>query len=523
MNNDFENEKITQSEDEFSTIFSDPAAHKQVKTKKSNKVLIAVALCLSVAILICCGWGIPKICGELDETEDIPTDNAIELVDYDAGDMKTVNITNKNGSFEFYSVSTQVEDGESGEEITQIDWYLKGYDKTYTSSGVIEQKMEQAVDFDAIREITTKTEAQCGLDKPVVTITAESLKGDKFTVKVGAESPDKMGIYVKISGKDGIYIVGSRLDEILTFTDIDLASTDAQGGIVLSDKYDSYYSDGALSDFDSITVSGKYFDEKLVFELNDDTVLSSYIPYVVKSPIKRSAENVDGIFSVFADGFPVSGAYAYNVEAKTLSKYGLNNPDFQLSAKFGDFTYTYKFKKQEDGYFAVVGTDSKVVKKISADEATFLYYRTEDFYSKIVFMTSIDEIKNLTIKTDSKTYSFDIEKNPSGSEELNKYIVECDGKVYNSSYFQSFYQYLCMLELMDFDTEQMKGTPEMTIIYSYNDSKRAPTQINFHKVSATKYQCSVDGIAMGKIGSSSFKKISKNLESLLAGKQVIVN
>lgn len=523
MNNDFENEKVTQSEDEFSTIFSDPAAHKQVKKKKSNKVLIAVALCLSVAIIIGCGFLITKFIKIDEEEEAVPTDNAIKLVDYDAGDMKTVTITNKNGSFEFYSVSTQVTDEESGDSRTQIDWYLRGYDKTFTSSGIIEQKMEQAVDFDAVREITTKTEAQCGLDKPVVTITAESSKGEKFTAKIGAESPDKMGIYVKVSGKDSIYIVGSRLDEILTFTDIDLASTDAQGGISLSDKYKLYYSDGKLTGFDSITVSGKYFDEKLVFETNNDPILGGYVPYTVKSPIKRSAENVDGIFSVFADGFPISGAYAYDVKAKTLSKYGLNNPDFQLSAKFGDFTYTYKFKKQADGYFAVIGTNSKVVKKVSADDAAFLNYRTEDFYSKILFMTSIDEIKNLTIKVDAKTYSFDIEKNPSGSEELNKYIVECDGKVYNSSYFQSFYQYLCMLELMDFDSEQMKGSPEMTIVYSYNNSKRAPTEIKFYKVSATKYQCSVDGVMMGKIGSSSFKKISKNLESLLAGKQIIVN
>lgn len=522
MNNDFENEKTTQIDDEFSTVFSDPAAHKQVKAKKSNKALIMVALCLVVAIIIGSGYWIVKNYA-VDDGDKSTSDNTIELVDYDAGDMKTVTVTNKNGTFTFYSESKQVVDEETGKEITQIDWYVKGYDKTFTSSGIIEQKVEQIVDFDAVRDITTKTDKDCGLENPVLTANVETLEGEKFTVLVGDQSPDNMGVYVKVSSKEKIYIVSDSLAEALNFTDIDLASTEAQGGITLSDKYDKYFSDGKLIDFDSITLSGKYFDEKLVFELNDDSLLGDYIPYLVTSPTKRSAENVDGVFSVFADGFPVSGAYAYDVKNKTLAKFGLDNPDYRLSAKFKDYTYTYKFKKQEDGYFAVVGSDSKVVKKISADEATFLYYRTEDFYSKTVFMVSIDDISNLTLKTETKTYSFDIEKNPSGSEELNKYIVECDGKVYNSSYFQSFYQYLCMLEVMDFDTEKVKGEPELTITYNYNDSKREPTVIKFYKVNATKYQCFVDGIDMGKIGSSSFKKISKNLESLLQGKQVIVN
>lgn len=522
MNNDFENEKVTQSDDEFSTVFSDPAQHKQVKTKKNNRAIIIVALCLVVALIVGGGvWG-AKNCVSQEDGES-SFDNVIELVNYDAGDIKTVTVTNKNGTFDFYSESKQVVDSESGEEITQIEWYLKGYDKTFTNSGLIGQKVEQVVDFDAVREITTKTDKDCGLEKPLVTVNIVTLKGEKFTVLVGSESPDKMGIYVKVSGKDNIYIVGDRLDEQLTFTDIDLASTEAQGGITLSDKYDDYYSDGKLTNFDSITLSGKYFKEKLVFELNDDPLLGTYVPYLVTSPIKRPAENVDGIFSVLADGFPVSGAYAYDVKPKTLAKFGLDSPDFQLSAKFKDYAYTYKFKKQDDGYYAVVGNDSKVVKKISAEEATFLYYKTEDFYSKTVFMASIEDISRLTLKFDSKTYSFDIEKNPSGSEELNKYIVECEGKVYNSSYFQSFYQYLCLLEVMDFDTEKIKGEPELTITYNYNDSKRAATVVKFYKVSATKYQCSVDGVMMGKIGSSSFKKISKNLESLLAGKQVIVN
>ncbi len=529
MNNLPENEKIEQVE-EKSTIFSDPKEHREVKKKGKNKILVTVVSVLSVALIIGASFAIIKFIPERIE-ENQNNVGKIELCDYGAGynsiteseNVKSVKLTNKNGTFNLYSEAVGFTDSTTGEDTYELKWYLKGYDKELTDTSLLEDVVRAVVDIDAIRLIDTKTEAQCGLDKPSVEATVTLADKSKFTVEIGDKSPDNAGVYLKISTKEGIYLVGGNLDDTLTFTDIEMANTEAHPAITLDEKYSDYVSGSSIQKFDDITISGKNFEKDLVFELNPEENLASYSPYVMVEPIRRSAENLDGIYTMFSQGFAVTGAYSYDVKASTIKKFGLDSPDFVVSMRFDDFVYSYKFALQRDGDYAVVGTDSKNVRRVSASGFDFLSYGTTDFYNQVVFITPIDGVSNLTLKTSDKTYDFSIVKNPNGSEEVNTYIVECDGKTYNSTYFQSFYQFLCLLECMEFDVEKTNAKPALTITYTYNDKDRAPTVIEFVKINSTKYQCSLDGVKLGKIGASTYNKIFKNLERLLDGKQVLVN
>ena len=54
----------------------------------------------------------------------------------------------------------------------------------------------------------------------------------------------------------------------------------------------SYADDkGALTSFDSITVTGKNFPEKVIITPNADENLSQYAAYMTTSPTKRIADN----------------------------------------------------------------------------------------------------------------------------------------------------------------------------------------------------------------------------------------
>jgi hypothetical protein len=76
---------------------------------------------------------------------------------------------------------------------------------------------------------------------------------------------------------------------------------------------------------------------------------------------------------------------------------------------------------------------------------------------------------------------------------------------------------------MDFSVEKTTAKPELSITYTYEDSKAKPTKIDFVKLSATKYQYSIDGVPMGQVGSSSYKKITKYLNKLLEGEEINLN
>lgn len=522
MNNLPEKDENLVANDEFSTVFSDPTEHRKIVVKdKKNRLKIGLSLLLAVAVLVGGTFAVVKLIPE-KEVETTPLNKKIMILEYDIEDCEKVSVKNQNGTFELLSKIVKDTDEQDGEVVEKKAWYMKGYKESMTDSDLIESVVITLGDISAIREITTRSKKECGLTNPVIEAKIW-LDKEEITVSIGGKSPDNAGVYLMLSTSDKIYLVGDDLQEDLSFADLDMATTETQPGITLPDKYSHYYESGNLTRFDSITITGKNFPEKMEFVQNQDDNISGYVPYSVVKPTKRTAENVPGLFSVFSTGFSVQGAYAYDASKATVNALGLNNPDFVLSAHFGSYTYSYKFKQQEDGDYAVIGNDSEYVPKVSLTDCGFLSYTTTDFYSQSVFLTPIAGLKNLTLKTEDKTYSFNISENPSSDGETDMFIIECDGKNYNSSYFQSYYQYLCLLKCMDFDVKKTNLKPEFTIIYTYDDKKHEPTKIEFVKLNATKYQYSIDGVPMGKVGATSFKKVYRLLDKLLAGKPVDIN
>jgi hypothetical protein len=76
---------------------------------------------------------------------------------------------------------------------------------------------------------------------------------------------------------------------------------------------------------------------------------------------------------------------------------------------------------------------------------------------------------------------------------------------------------------MEFEVKDTNLKPDLSIVYTYNDSSKKPTTIDFVKLNTTKYQYSIDGVAMGKIGSTKYKKMLKLLDTLLEGKTITIN
>lgn len=510
--------------EEFSTVFSTPQAHtEKVKTTnyKKRRFSVSLALLLCVAVIIGGTVAVIKMIPEKEDDKKT-VKNRIEIFDYSDHEIETVTLKNKNGTFEFYSKSVEATDDATDETLSDTFWYMKGYDTDLTDSDLIKSVVVSAVSIDAIREIDSKSEAECGLKNPTATAKFVTSDKKKITVFVGKNSPDNAGVYIKVSTDNKIYLVGEFLNEKFTFTALDLASQEAQNPLTLSKKYKTYLSNDTVSIFDKLVVSSKKLPQDLVFQRNEDELLSGYIPYYIVSPVKRDAANVDSVFSIFSQGFAVTGAYSYDVKPETVKKFNLDKPDFEAKMYIKDYTYSYKFKKQKDGDYAVLGTDSKNIKKVSIDGCAFLDYSTTDFYSQTVFITPIDAISNLKIETDGKVYDFSI-TSKKDADDTKKYTVECGGKTYNSTYFSSFYAFLSSLQNMGFDVDKVGSKPDLKMTYTYKDKSLKPTTIEYFKVNATKYQYSIDGVAMGKIGSASFSKIGKNLERLLEGKQVIVN
>ena len=501
-----QNTEITE-QDELSTVFSDPTAHKMTadKTKNQNKKrwTAVIAGVLAVAVLIGGTVAVIKLMPEMKDDEGTSSQAPeISVMTMKETDFKTITVKNKNGTFVLNNKVSKDEDG-----YDECVWTLKDFDMDVISDYELYDIASNFMSLTALREITTKTAEECGFSKPSVEVIITKQDDSVVTVLIGDKSPDGAGSYVKLADKDKIYLVAGDIDTRLGFAPIDIANTDAIASLSLPSGNDQYLSNGTIASFDSLTISGKNFAKPIVIKPNPDAATSELHNYIVTSPSDRMAENVDKALEVFNSGVNVTGAYSLDSKPETLKKFGLDKPDLTIAVKLGKTTYTFKFKLQEDGSYAVWYDGCKMIKKVSADALAVLSYSTNNFYSTWIHLQSIDDLSGFIVKSEGKEYKFDISVKKN-EDTKNEYTIKHNGKKLTASNFQDFYRYCISLYASDFDTTKVTSEVEYEITYVYSDAKRKPTKLTFQRASATKYLVSKDGEAIGHVNASDINRVA---------------
>lgn len=502
----FEQNQNTENmeQDEFSTIFSDPLAHQKTADKSSNqnkkRWTAVIAGVLAVAILIGGTFAVIKLMPEKKAPEETNSElPGISVLSMKEAEFKSITVVNKNGTFVLENKVQKDSDG-----YDECIWTLKGYDMDVISDSELYSIASNFMNLTAMREIENKTDAECGLDKPISDITILKQDDSVHRVLIGNKSPDGASVYVKYGEK--IYLILGEMDTSLNFTALDLADGNAISAVTLPSGHDDYLNNGMIATFDSLTVSGKNFSKPVVIKPNTNALTSELHQYVLTSPVDRLAENVDKALEVFNSGVSVVGVYAIDSKPETLKKYGLDKPDLTINVKIKKLSYTFKFKLQEDGNYAVWYDNCKMIKKVSADALAVFSYSTINFYSTWVHLQSIDELSGFVVKSEGKEYKFDIviKKN---EDTKNEYTIKHNGKELTASNFQDFYRYCISLYASDFETKKITTAPEYEITYIYSD-KRPATKITFQRSSATKYQYSINGEAIGNVNASDLNRIA---------------
>lgn len=508
------------TEEETSTVFSDPAEHKKTVAKQKKKLLpVIIAAVLAVAVLAGGTVAVIKLVPEMEEESSSPSLETISVLKEDSDDFKTVTVTNTNGTFKFYSVqeTTESDSSDSSETQAEINWYLDGYDEDVIDSYSVGNIADYAAEIKAAREVGSKSALECGLESPAIKVDVVKNDGSEFSILIGNDSPDSTGTYVKLSNNDKIYIAESGIKEHFDFDALSLADTSSVAGVTVTDDMSDYVGDdGTLSTFDTITITGKNYPEKVVLAPNTDESVSAYATYITLSPTKRIADNVADILDLFKNGVSVSGAYSLDASAAALKQFGLDDPDLTATIKAGSATKSYSFKQQSDGDYAIWYDGAKLIRKISASNLAFIDYTVNDYYNSWVCLNSINDLSNFTVQTPEKTYSFDILYDDSDDAE-ETYIITHQGEKLDTKEFQSFYEECISLSCTDYTVGQTSGEADVTLIFTYSDTSRQKSIVEFRKAGETKYQYSIEGTDMGKVNSSSINKILRQAEKLVGG------
>ncbi len=502
--------------EEESTVFSAPVEHKDRTPKKGNKkrMVSVIAAIVAVAILIGGTIAVIKFIPELEEDEVASSIfEDISLIDKDSSTFTTVNITNTNGTFKFISKEITYTD-EDGNTDTTTHWGVEDIDVTKMSTDSMTSVISSAASITAIREISTKTASECGLDEPIIKVSVEDATNGSFGFVVGDSSTDGLGNYFMIDGDDKIYVVPTSELSAFQFNLVDLSDKTAIPATIFSTDTSEYTAeDGSYAYFDSLTLSGKLYGTTITIENNnEDSASASIIPYIITTPTKRFAqsENITPLITLFSNSISVSGNYAFDITDQTLKEFGLDDPDAVLTMTINGESKYFKFSVIDSDYCAVVYDDATMIRKVDFSLFAFLSLAAEDFYDKHPFMYSINDVSTIELIDSEGSIEFDISS--SLDEDSNTvYTVLANGTEIVASDFQTFYADFVGTQCNSFEVTEVSGEAESTISFVFNDG--SSTTVKFYKIGETKYQYSVDDVQMGNITSSAYRKLIRNIKA----------
>lgn len=515
---------------EFSTVLGAPVAHKDTaenlgnKTTKRKRLFTIISAVVAVAVISASAFAVVKFVDIKDSSsqgtdqQSENYDQQIPVIDYDSTKLSTITLKNANGEFKLYAEQIVTSD-EEGEQTTTTVWRVEGIDTEDISNTLVNNIATNASSIKAIREITDKTPASCGFENPQYEISVASDAYGGYKILVGDTLPDGMGTYLKLDGQDMIYLVS---DDVVSDFGVDylgFADLTKISGVTFSfDTTDYVNASGYFTKFDSLVFSGSNFENSVTVVCNPSTDSSAdLVPYLVKTPINRYADSqmLDAPITLFTDGLTVVGAYDYDTDASALARVGLDKPDVQLTLTINGESKTYKVKAMDENYCAVVSDETKMIHKVSRSALGFIDYSQTDIYSDWVAMNSINDLAQLKYTDEGETYTFKI-SSTKDEDENTTYDISCNGNSIDASKFQSFYTGFVGLTCVDFYPSSTTLLPHSTIEFTLNDG--TVSTLSFYKTDELKYQYSVDGVMLGKVTSSEFNKVIKNLK-LVANNQ----
>lgn len=510
-------EEVTaETDDEESTVFSAPAEHNDSSAKKTGKkrLVSIIAAALAVAVLVGGTIAVVKLIPELKEDE-TPSSvfEDISVIDKDSSNFTAIDVTNTNGTFKFSTKQIEAVN-DSGETEVTTYWTVDGIDISKLSSDSVKSIVAAAANVTAVREITTKSAEECGFNEPLITVSVEDAANGSFAFKVGAQSPDGLGYYFMLDGSDKIYVVSTNELSDLQFELLDLSDKTAIPATTFTvDTEENKEADGSYAYFDSLTLSGKLFPETVTIENNDeDSASAGILPYVLTTPTRRYAnsEKLSPLVNLYSKEVAVSGNYAFDITEKSVKDAGLDDPDAVVTMTIKGESKTFVISVVDDNYCAVVYDGATMIRKVSTEQFEFLSYKTEDFYNKNPFMYSISDLSSMEFAEEDYNVKFDI-SSTQDEESNNVYNISANGTEIPADGFQTFYADFVGTQLTDFTVDEVSGNPTGSITFNFNNGKKAT--VSFYNVNETKYQCSIDGMPMGRITSAAYKKIVRNIKA----------
>ncbi len=524
--------RVYEVSDEESTIFSNPAEHRDIVKKgvKLKKFIIAaIALVLVAAITVTVAITIPPLLDDEDDTSSSEIDPPI----MDSALFKNVDratLIREDAKVEFCTVDVEKEtEDDEGNTVTETvkEWALKNVDRALTSYTNIDNTVSNFMKQHYTKKISSDKGdgTDYGFDDPVYQVDFYKEGSDDIYLSliIGGLNPTQSGRYATTSLDNSVYYIAG-VSEFYHYqkNETDFVNPEEIPVIAKAEDYsDANFTEGTLVMCDKMILSGKTFgDEYTIISKKSDNV-TVFNSYHITSPVTRAAndENIGNIVALFTYGVTADGCYSYSVAEEELIKYGLNDPDFEVKIYVGDIVDGFKATLQEDGNYAVYYEGNKTIMKVSASDIVPAAYGRAELFNELLFIENISNADKITVQSGGETLEFSIAtKFDEEAQRDTISTVKCDGKTIETSNFQNYYSYLIQIHAQSYEEHDTAGLEPDTVFTVYHKDGSSPTVVKYFKITNARYQVETNGVKMGLISSSDHTRVMKYAKNVAQDK-----
>jgi len=524
--------RVYEVSDEESTIFSAPEAHRDIVkkgVKLKKMIMAAVALVVVSAIAITVALTVPPLLDDKDNSSSEINPPMMDSKLFEGVDRVT--LTRGSTVIEYKTIDREKEtEDDDGNKVTEIvkEWALKEVDPELTDYTNIDNTVNSYMEQHYTKKVSdNKNDGNdYGFENPTyqVDFYKEGSSDIFLSLYIGGENPAKTGHYATTSQDNAVYYIAGESEFYHYQKNLtDFVNPESIPAIAKDKEYsDDNFTEGQLVLCDKVIVSGKNLGDTYVIEAQDADNVTTFTSYKVTSPTTRPAndDNIGNYVALFSYGVEATGRYSYSVTDEDLKKFGLIDPDFELTVYVDNIKRSFKATLQSDGNYAVFYEGNKTIMSVPAGSLTPATYDRSDIFNTLLFIENITNAESLSVESGKEKITFGIVTEydeESDSNNLTKITV--GGQEITKSNFQNYYQYLVGVKAQSYEEVDTKGlTPETVLVLTHIGGKTSTT-VKYFKITNTRYQVEVNGVKMGLISSSEHTRIMKYAKNVAENKE----
>ncbi len=443
---------------------------------------------------------------EEEETSSSSSTQTIALISKQEADLASVTVENEYGTFMVEPHTEEVESTVTADDgstetttTTKTTYVIEELGDLPFSNYSTEDVFECGFTLNASKDVgEVENLADYGLAEPLATITAEYVDGTSMAYCIGNESAgSNTGRYMCEKDSKHVYVVSIDDDifnSVADFVDKTLVSVTS--------------SDGTSSPiFTEVKLSGTNFPDPITLSGGETGLVK--VSYGEIDTDLDSTE-VSNMTAALASISASEAAYLYPTEEQ-LAECGFEEP--RVIAEFTVQGESYKVivggdAGDKQSYIMLDGID--VIYKIENSSISVWADTTGyDLRTKFILLPMITDVDRMTVTMDGQEHVFVLSReiNEEKSTEDNvvyDYTVTGDGNAITYENFQTYYQSVIMVQLMEETSEEPQGTPEVKVTYEYyEDTGKSADVIEFYAQSDRRYLVTLNGVVHGIASTSS--------------------